>query len=265
MSNIKNPSQNVPDEVAAVSSKILAAELAARDRQAEIATLARPNEEERRIITGVHAQARGFNAEMQQKLRDVNTKKFNRVKEALSREAAIRRPFELGQWDSQPPRPEPTDPTFWWANTNSWLSEGVSDVFRDDGLHFFGGVTHHSGNLRKASFGAVALFGLQADRIPKSPSGRWLSTPHVELFGGLLGYTGNSDIFTGDLWSKCCMHRDQQLYQVGFSQEGGVPTIVGQNHEQETLIFEEDKDRSVHVDLRGFQLMPTVAINNINL
>ena len=136
--------------------------------------------------------------------------------------------------------------------------------FRADGLHFLGGVTTHDGDLYFDNFGAVALFELQSNRIPQSTSGRWLSIPHVELFGGLLGYTGDDDISTGDLWSKCWMHRDQQVFQWGFGPQGPAPLIRGQAHESETLIFEENGERSVHANLRGFQLMPTVAVSNID-
>jgi hypothetical protein len=61
------------------------------------------------------------------------------------------------------------------------------------------------------------------------------------------------------------MHRDQQLFQRGFGQDGPVPIVLGQAHESENLIFEEDGDRSVHVGLRGFQWMPPVTFGNINL
>jgi hypothetical protein len=130
-------------------------------------------------------------------------------------------------------------------------------------LQFNGGINTHDGDLHIDSFGAVALFELQADRIPMSLSHRWLSTPYVELFGGLFGYTGDDDILTGDLWSKCWMHRDQQLYQFGFGPDGPTQIILGQAHESETLIFEEDGDQSVHVGLRGYQWMPPVTFGYI--
>jgi len=108
----------------------------------------------------------------------------------------------------------------------------------------------------------VALFELQADRIPMSLSRRWLSTPYVELFGGLVAHTANYTF--ADAWSKCWMHRDQQIFQNGFGENGPTPIVLGQAHEFETLVFEEDQDRTVNVGLRGFQPMPPVAFTNIN-
>jgi hypothetical protein len=265
--SIQHPSHHVPDEVAVSIRKLREVELATLARQDEIAKLARPNEEERRLLIEDQvstAHARGINADMLQRRREVNTRRFERVARALEGTVAIRQPFELVTLDDKPTLPPPTDPTFWWAKTDWWLTEGISADSRSDGLHFMGGIVRHNGDLHTENFGAVALFELQAERIPLSLSRRWLSTPHVELFGELIGNTGDSDIFTGDIWSKCWMHRDQQLFQMGFGAGGPVPIILGQAHESEILIFEENRGRSEHVGLRGFQWMPPVTFGNIN-
>jgi len=259
-------SHSVPHEIATALDSYREYQLAEMARQNEIASLARPSQEERKLMAEAReaaGQSRGLPPEFAQKLRDLNRKRFDRVRDKLNRDP-YKLPLDPGIFDFKPVQPGPTDPTFWWARTDWWGPDHVSAGMSSEGLNFTGGVTTHDGDLHYASFGAVALFELQADRIPMSLSRRWLSTPHVELFGGLLGYTGDSDIFTGDLWSKCWMHRDQQLFQWGFGPTGPVAVIRGQAHETETLIFEEDGDRAVHVDLRGFQWMPPVSFSNIS-
>ena len=279
MNSIQHPDNRIPDEVADSFRKIHEAKLATLARQDKIATLARPNKAERRRIVEVRelsARARGIDAEMLQRLRDIRSRKFKLIREALNREVNIRRPYDLAPWDLALARPEAADPTFWWARTDWWSSdrtpvepdEGSAAHFSvgmgNDGLKFTGGVTTHDGDLYKDSFGAVALFELQPERIPQSPSHRWRSTPHVEIIGGLLGYTGDDDISTGDLWSKCWMHLDHQIYQVGFGQDGPGTIVLGQAHQSNTLIFEENGDRSVHVWMPGFKWMPPVTFGNLN-
>ena len=45
---------------------------------------------------------------------------------------------------------------------------------------------------------------------------------------------------------------------------GTCPVVLGQAHESETFIFEEDGDRSVRAGLRGFQWMPPVTFGGVN-
>lgn len=264
-SSIEHPSHSIPDEIAESIRSFREADLAALNRQDEIAKLSRPNQSERGVIAEARqyaAEARGFKVETIQKIRELGRRKADRVKEILDREVVLRTPFELHTWDSKPPQPAVTDPTFWWARTDWWHPDHFSAGTNNNGLQFNGGVSTHDGDLHNDSFGAVALFELQADRIPTSLSGRWISTPHVELFGGLLAHTANY-IFE-DAWSKCWLHRDQQIFQWGFGQNGPVPIVLGQGHEFENLVFEEDKDRTINVGLRGFQLMPPVSFINVN-
>jgi len=264
-SSSEHVSHSVPAEIAETLDRYREYQLAETARRNEIASLARPSQEERRLLAEAReapGQTRGAAPEVVQKLRDLNRKRADRIREKLNQDA-FQLPLERGVFDFKPFQPGPTDPTFWWARTDWWQPDHMSSFMSNEGLAFTGGVTTHDGDLHYASFGAVALFELQADRIPMSLARRWLSTPHVELFGGLLGYTGDSDIFTGGLWSKCWMHRDQQLFQWGFGEHGPVPLIRGQAHETETLIFEEDGERAVHIDLRGFQWMPPVFCSNI--
>jgi hypothetical protein len=79
------------------------------------------------------------------------------------------------------------------------------------------------------------------------------------------GLPGDDDITTGDLWSKCWLHRNQQIFQFGFGPNGPAPIILAQANEVETLIHEEDGDRPVHVGLPGFKWMPPLIFGNVNL
>lgn len=264
---IEHPSHSVPEEIMATLTSVRGTQIAAESRQSEIARQARPTREEEIAITEsreAYAIANGIKAEIISKLRDIRRRKADRVREIITKEVDRKSAFTLPVLDTKPPQPGPTDPTFWWARTDWWHPGHFSANLRNDGLHFYGGVTTHDGDLHFNSFGAVALFELQASRIPMSLSRRWISTPHIELFGGVLGYTGNDDIFTGDLWSKCWVHRDQQLFQWGFGENGPVPIVLGQGHDSENLVFEENADRPVNIGLRGFQFMPPVAITNVN-
>jgi hypothetical protein len=263
--SIEHQSHSVPSEIAGTLDRYREYQLAETARQNDIATLSRPSREERKLIAEARdamGQVRTMAPEATQKLRELNRKRFDRIREKLNQDA-LKIPLDIHIFDFTPVQPGPTDPTFWWARTDWWFPEHVSAGMDSEGLKFDGGVTTHDGDLHFASFGAVALFELQADRIPMSLSRRWLSTPHVELFGGLLGHTGDNDIFTGDLWSKCWLHCDQQLFQWGFGENGPVPVVLGQAHATDTLIFEENGDRSVHVDLPGFKLMPPVTFTTI--
>ena len=279
MPSIKHPNHIIPDDVALCMRKLNEGKKAEQARQEKIAKLARPTREERSRLTQVReeaARSRGVTADMVPIHRDISNRTIRRITDTTYRDAVIEKYYDRHPWDLSLAEPEPTDPTFWWARTDAFHSnrsprepdEGsaahFSAGFDNDGLKFTGGVSTHDGDDYYDSFGAVALFGLAAERIPQSLSRRWISAPHVELFGGLLGHTGDDDITTGDLWSKCWMYREQQLFQLGFGPDGPVPIIVGQANEREKLIDEEDNDRSVHVGLRGFQWMPPVAITNIN-
>lgn len=265
ITSLEHPSHSVPEEIVTAMSNMQEAEFAALARKNEIAELSRPNQSEERLIAelrGFGAVSEGIRAETIKKIYDNNRRKADRIREKLNREVVAQDPFEFHTWDSKPAEPAVTDPTFWWARTDWWHPGHFSAALDNDGLKFSGGVTTHDGDLHNDSFGAVALFELQADRIPMSFSGRWISTPHVELFGGLVAHTANY-VFE-DAWSKCWLHRDQQIFQWGFGQSGPVPIVLGQAHESETLIFEEDQDRTINVGLRGFQLMPPVSFINVN-
>lgn len=87
------------------------------------------------------------------------------------------------------PIPEPLDPSFWWAQTSAFTTKNQEAAFVDSGLRFTGGPILHTWNGEgHYDFGATADFALQAARIPESPSGRWLSSPTIDILGGVLGH-----------------------------------------------------------------------------
>jgi hypothetical protein len=266
--NIVHPGHPVPDEVANGLRCIREEELAALARRDEAAKLARPTEEERRSLIEIYesaGQALGLDVtKLRTRLDDIRTSKMGRIRDRVVSQPP--KAYDLVPLDYEPGAPDRTDRSFWWARTEwFWPSDFTADL-RSDGLHFTGGITHHSGDLRIARFGAVAHFELQADRIPPpTVSDVWISIPHVELFGGIFGRSGNSDITTGDLWSKCWMHRRQTILNgFNFGPSGPVPIVLGQADERQTLIFEENQDRRVDFRMPGFLWMPRVEFSNIN-
>lgn len=274
MTNLSNPSHIIPGDVASCLQQVDDVEVSYASQLQEVVKQSRPTEDERSRLTEIllkEASTRGITPDMSQKVRDIQTSRFNRLRSALQfrGSAKMRVPDDTGD------TPEPSDSTFWWANSQFYATSrrgpspdkgsfsSFSGKFDKDGLHVYGGVTTHDGDLYFDNFGIVALFELQSNRIPGSPSGRWISSPYIETYGALLGNTGDGDIFSGDLWSKCWIHLDQQIFQVGLGQNGPAPIILGQGHDTEKLIDEEDKGRTVNVPLRGFQFMPQVIISDI--
>ncbi len=159
--------------------------------------------------------------------------------------------------------PAPVDTTFWFASyTTSCTSPyGVSE--QADGLHYTGKKTSDSGSLQFFHYGVKSLYSISHDRIPPSSTGRWVSAPHVELFGRLGGYTGDSGVFDGDYWSKCWMIRRQTLVQNAFGSPGPVPTVIGEATDVQPVFNEENSHRFVEFTLPGFQAMPAVVLPSI--
>ncbi len=271
--HVNHPNHQITDQIASAFLEIQSQEEVANSRRDEIARLARPTESELNLKMGLKGTA-GLSAEVVQKLRDARNERTASLRDAvLSQTATLHHVFP---WDSSPPPPEPNDPTFWWARTDAYGSKRNAHItpgsasgsgsnfdfaFASEGLKFFGSVYTHDGKLYFDRFGATALFELTSDRIPHSRSGLWRSTPYVELTGGLFGYTGDSGIFTGDLWSKCWMYRKQEIYQFGFA--ASVSTL-GAAEEIEQLVFEENEERSVNPRMRGFQWMPPVTFGRVD-
>ena len=166
-----------------------------------------------------------------------------------------------------PPPPASKDPTFWWAETDAGVSpQTFTSNFDENGdLHFGSGVATWGGDLHMFSFGAVAVFELQWERVPPSPSGRWKSAPFVELFGSITANTdsGSGFLNLADSWSKCTMFRRQTIRQGNpLSSDFGFFIMLGHREEEEKLIDEENKDRWITHNMPGFQWMPEVIFNS---
>ena len=267
MNAIDNPNNLVPADLQKPLQAYTDAQQAILAREYRIAELARPTMKERAVRRDLLIETRPeyrVSSDTSENLSSLRDRKFEHFASSARAMLADHIDIAIKYPSLILDPPAPVDSTFWWARTDWSIPEHMWANWADDGLHFTGGPTHHDGDLFNTSFGATALFGLAKERIPPSSSGRWISTPHVELFGGLLGYTGDDDIFTGDLWSKCWMHRRQTILQFQFGMGGSVPVIVGNAEEHQVLIFEENAERSIHVNLPGFQLMPAVVIGGFN-
>jgi hypothetical protein len=260
---LDNPHNPLPEDVQAhlrAREATHAADFASR-AEAEQAT--RPTTEERaeRVEAYTSTQrANGVDVDgLRATLSDLRSRRSDRVHHDLARRTAA----DVEEPDLTPvlfDAPAPVDHSFWSATFSTGGDGEFQRTFFADGLHFTGGITHHSGNLRHAEFWASGTYVVSAARIPPSPSGRWRSSPHIELFGAVRGYTGDSDIFSGDLWSKCWMHRKQTLLQSGF----GLVRTIAQREETQTLIFEENQDRTVTFTAPGFIPMPNLDFGGIN-
>jgi hypothetical protein len=74
---------------------------------------------------------------------------------------------------TEEPKTEPIDHSFWWAESYAITGPGYSGRFENDGLNIWGmaKVNGHDEEMR-TSFGAVALFAINPNRIPDSPTGQ---------------------------------------------------------------------------------------------
>jgi len=175
---------------------------------------------------------------------------------------------DLYKWsDQMAVQPEPVDHSFWWARTDATAAPATRAEFRDDGLHFFGGpkVNDYDGSM-DTSFGAVALFGLSPSRFPTSASGLVRSSPHVELFGGVVAHAPDFDLIQGDGIAECRLFLRQTIFQFGFGPNGPVPLVVADARvNDEWHIRLKNLGASRHGDLPGFKLLPPVTYNQNNL
>lgn len=165
-----------------------------------------------------------------------------------------------GKWRDVVTAP-PVDHSFWWAKTQSHVAPDMKAEFRSDGLHFRAGpkVTKYDGEIH-ASFGAVAYFALQPERFPTSPSGIFLSSPHVELFGGVVAYAPNWDLIQGNGIASCTLFLRQTILQYGFGQTGPVPLLVAEaKGNDQWRLYLKNTGYSRHGAMPGFKLIPAVA------
>lgn len=159
--------------------------------------------------------------------------------------------------------PPPPDGWFWWGHTDAgWTASGLSGQFESDGLHFFGNIDYDGDPLVNHHIGATATFELGVSRRPPSANGRWRSTPHIELFGQITGFTGFYDSLwaADDKWCKVKLYLRQTALQI----LGSTPVVIGSNSQLITLIDEENKSRTIHSDLLGFRPMPIVEFGLVD-
>ncbi|WP_442496835.1 hypothetical protein [Methylobacter sp. sgz302048] len=161
------------------------------------------------------------------------------------------------------PPPAVTDHSFWWAQTAvSSIAPDTRADFRDDGLHFFGGpkVNNYDGEMH-TSFGATALFALQPERIPTSASGWFMSSPHVEIFGGIVAFAPDWDLIQGNGIASCNLVLRQTVFQWKFGQSGPVAGIVNQAESNEQWIYLKNTGYSRHANMPGFKPIPPVGFH----
>lgn len=148
---------------------------------------------------------------------------------------------------------------FWWAQTAAFGGAGViANEFMTDGLHLFGRVSYNRDSLFSFSVGAWARFELQPERRPHSASGRYNSSPHVELFGNIGGWTNlkHCPWACDDKWCKCFLFQRQSVFQ--FVDDIGTHRLCGENTRHRTLIYEEGNGVGVNAPLPGFLHMPSL-------
>src|SRR5215213_1221208 len=270
---IENPAQRLAPEVAqAMDDRRTAhvAALAVANEPVVTREMKRDLSEARlrtiRGVTGAHDNFETLKGE----LRDGALRRSDQVsvtlKDRIKRESI--HVSDLFKWsDQMAVQPEPIDHSFWWARTDATVAPAMRADFRNDGLHFFGGpkVNDYDGNM-DTSFGAVARFALQPQRFPSAPSGIMISSPHVELFGGVVAYAPNWDLIQGNGIAECGLFLRQTIFQFGFGPDGPVPLIVADarvNDQWHIRLKNTGYDR--HLDMPGFKLLPAVTYNQNNL
>ncbi|MFD5750412.1 hypothetical protein [Streptomyces sp. NPDC127033] len=266
---IVNPKHTLPEEVIKELDFSHQEELDTLHHQMELAKAAQPDEEAQThsadLLRSV-ARASGVDLdEYRARASEYGARQVRKLEEAAEGHARIDR--HLRPLDLEPAVPRAADPDFWFANAQASSTQPYTGRFLADGLHFTGKLTYNGGSLSFRNFGARFRYELQSNRIPATSTGRWRSDPHMELFGGLLGWVGPADLFSGDRWSKCWMIRRQTLFQFVFAPPGvDNRHILGERVEAQNLIFLESGglggSRMRAVNLPGFQPMPSLTISS---
>lgn len=167
---------------------------------------------------------------------------------------------ELVPMDFKPAAPLRTDPSFWFAEITPFGTSPFTSSFEADGLHFKGLLNHDSGDLGFYNFGYTSAFAISPDRLPPSPSGRWRSAPHIEIFGELMGASQDSFGF-GDDWCKCWMIRRQTAFQFVFAPPGASNRVViGERIDVQEIFFSEDAPFTQFWRGPGFQPLPELVV-----
>jgi len=197
-------------------------------------------------------------------LRDAAIKKSDTISQAIRERVARDRALVTlgGKWSDFHVTPTPpVDHSFWWAFTNSHVAPGTQSAFQDDGLHFWGGpkVNNYNGEMH-TSFGAVATFALQPARFPPSSSGMFRSSPHVELFGGIVAYAPDWDLIQGNGIAEAQLYFRQSIFQMRLGPTGPLPAIIAEAKGQDAWrVYLKNTGYSRHADMPGFKAIPEVT------
>lgn len=231
MNQIIHPKHPVPKEVAEGLLRYDERENAAAAQRFELARLARPTAEERKLKTALYESILKSAGVDVDKYRSQSSALIKQKFDGIQRNAltSLDSSSGLSPMDFEPAEPTSSDPSFWAADWNMFSTAPFTGEGQADGLHFRGKKTYDGGDLIFLSFGEKTRYELQANRIPRPDRPSWRSGPHVELFGELLAWTDTQGIFDGDRWSKCWMIRKQTLYQFDiFSPSGIAARIIGE-------------------------------------
>ena len=161
------------------------------------------------------------------------------------------------------PTPTPVDHSFWWAETHWHNASGMTSKDDNDGLRFFGGPKINDWDGRMTtSFGATGSFAIGPERLPMSPTGWFSSSPHVELFGGVVAYSANWDLLEGDGVCDCRLVVRQNVFQWKFGQSGPVAQTVAQGiNDSSWFIRLENTGYSKNKAMPGFQPVPALRFH----
>lgn len=216
----------------------------------------------RQLFTTLGQPGRNFEG-LDVELRDAALKRSQQVAEILKNRIVKRERILAGLKWSDLITVRPVDHSFWWARTQNHVAPDMRADFRDDGLHFWGGpkVNNYDGEMH-TSFGAVASFALQPERFPTSASGQFLSSPHVELFGGIVAYAPDWDLIQGNGIASCDLFLRQTIFQWGFGPSGPVPVTIAEAKGNDAWhIYLKNTGYSRHLEMPGFKLIPAVTYN----
>jgi hypothetical protein len=257
---IEHPEHPVPRAIKEAFDRRHQHQLEAAAGRARLAELLRPDDRARKDKAAlVEALGRVLGVDAGKYGQTVSDR-FERLN---SDEVFARQPyddiFQLRPVDMAMPQPAAADHHFWWADTDWWHDSPYTAESRDDGLWFFGRMNYDGASTTYRQFGVRARFELQPERIPASSSGRWRSDPFVELWGGMLGFTLNGGVFSGDFWANCWMRRRQTLVH---SMSDG-PRYLGEAVEVPQVIRIENHGTTRAFVAPGYQPMPPLVITGV--
>lgn len=259
-----HPAHSMPAEVVAGLQDHREGRWRDTEEEFELLQASRPTPEEREFtaqLATATLRSSGIDAEEFHATRTrLRERQFDRLSKASG--ATPHDMLDLIPVDLHAAAPAAADPSFWYARANWFGDSPFTGSFAADGLSFRGMKNHNSGNLIKLRFGYTAAFELHANRVPHSPSGRWRSAPHIEIFGRLIGSSQDSFGF-GDDWCKCWMSRRQTAFQFVFAPPGASNRrIIGERIEHQTIFFSEDAPFTGFWRGPGFQPMPELVLTH---